>query len=71
MPHTLDRIDELEIRLSFQDQLLHTLNEVVTAQHHRLEALQAQVLRLQTELQRVQSGGGEPGVVVDERPPHY
>jgi SlyX protein len=65
-----DRMAEVEIRLSFQDELLSTLNEVVTAQGFQIQHL----TRLLDELrQTITHGGPEaaPSKPLDERPPHY
>ncbi len=65
-----ERFIDLESRLAHQDQLLHELNDVVTAQQAKITALDELCRSL---LDRVRSMGeampaGDPG---DERPPHY
>ena len=65
-----ERFIDLETRLAHQDQLLHDLNEVVTAQQTKIMQLEELCKSL---IQRVRSVGegvpdGDPG---DERPPHY
>lgn len=63
------RIAELEIRLSFQDDLLSTLNDVVTEQGFRIQHLLRQLEELRETL------GTEPAdaasTPLNERPPHY
>ena len=61
------RITELEIRLAHQDQTIAELNEVVTTQWRKIEALERQMGRLREEFQNSQqnAGGDEPP------PPHY
>ncbi len=65
-----ERFIDLETRLAHQDQLLHELNEVVTAQQARIMDLEELCRAL---LERVRSlGDGAPGGdPADERPPHY
>ena len=65
-----ERFIDLETRLAHQDQLLHELNDVVTAQQAKITALDELCKSL---IARVRSIGeampaGDPG---DERPPHY
>lgn len=67
-----ERLDELESRLAFQDQLLEELNQVVSRQD-------GEILRLKNELKilkgRVQElNAAMPGQTFnpdDEVPPHY
>lgn len=65
-----DRIAELEIRLSFQDELVSTLNAVVTEQGFKLQQLQRQLDALREVLSTEQAGSGL-AAPVNERPPHY
>lgn len=63
-----ERIVELEVRYMQQQEQLQQLSEVLYAQQRALDALVAQVARLQQKLQ------AEPGLVdaaVNDRPPHY
>lgn len=66
------RITELEIKVSYQDDLLETLNDIVTQQQQHIDRLQQQ---LQALYQWVQSGVQSGGASVDdprhEIPPHY
>lgn len=63
------RIDELEIKLSFQEQVISELNEVVTAQNARVAALERTLQQLQ---ERLESSGPETGDAQPEPPPpHY
>jgi len=62
-----DRIVELEIRFTEQQQLLQELSDVVYAQQRAIDALTL-------ELQRLREKIPEPGLVdaaVQEKPPHY
>jgi SlyX protein len=63
-----DRIDALEIRLSFQDETIETLNKTITAQWQQIDALTRQVAGLNERLQEAESSA--PGAT-DEPPPHY
>ena len=63
-----DRIDALEIRLSFQDETIETLNKTITAQWQQIDALTRQVAGLNERLQEAENNA--PGAT-DETPPHY
>ncbi len=63
-----DRIDALEIRLSFQDETIETLNKTITAQWQQIDALTRQVAGLTERLQEAENNA--PGAT-DEPPPHY
>lgn len=66
---TDDRLTQLEIKLSYAEDLLDTLNVLVARQ-------QDQIARLQHQVQHLSHQGGPDGAPVvrnlrDELPPHY
>lgn len=61
------RIDELEIKAAFQEQLITDLNDELVKHGARLAQLEQQVTRLIENLKNPQEDT-EPS---DERPPHY
>jgi SlyX protein len=63
-----DRIDILEARLTFQDVTIETLNETITAQWHKIDALTRQVEVLSERLREAEAHA--PGGA-HEPPPHY
>jgi uncharacterized coiled-coil protein SlyX len=63
-----DRIDALEIRLTFQDATIEALNQTITAQWQQIDALTRQVAALGKRLQEAEAQAPGP---VNERPPHY
>jgi SlyX protein len=63
-----DRIDALEMRLTFQDETIETLNQTITAQWQQIDTLTRQVANLNDRLQEAESHA--PGVT-NEPPPHY
>ena len=65
-----ERFIDLETRLSHQDQLLHELNEVVTAQQGKLMQLEDLCRSLIDRVKAVGEGPSD-GDPADERPPHY
>lgn len=64
------RVTELEIKASFADDLLDTLNQLVARQQETIELLVREVSRLR---QQGSDGGTSPGQrdPRDELPPHY
>lgn len=63
------RITELEIKLSYNEDLLDTLNALVARQQQDLDTLLREVVQLRQQ-------GSEPGMAAarnprDELPPHY
>jgi SlyX protein len=62
------RIAELELRFTEQQELVQQLSEVIYAQQKTVDLLTAELRTLRKKLE------GEPGVVDakdNERPPHY
>ena len=63
-----DRIDVLETRLTFQDATIQTLNETITEQWLKIDALTRQVAALSERLAEAEIQA--PGAA-NEPPPHY
>jgi len=63
-----ERIDALEMRLTYQDETIETLNQTITAQWQQIDALTRRVAELREQLQEAANSAGGP---VSERPPHY
>jgi SlyX protein len=63
-----DRIDLLETRLTFQDETIETLNQTITAQWLKIDALTRQVAALSERLAEAETHA--PGAA-NEPPPHY
>jgi SlyX protein len=63
-----DRIDALESRVMFQDETIETLNQTITAQWQRIDALTRQLASLNDRLQEAEANAPRPA---NEPPPHY
>ncbi|MGJ4891711.1 SlyX family protein [Bradyrhizobium sp. HKCCYLR20261] len=63
-----ERIDRLEMRLTFQDDTIETLNQTITAQWREIDALKRQMALLIERLEDAQSNAEGPR---NEPPPHY
>ena len=63
-----ERIDALEMRLTYQDVTIETLNQTITAQWVEIDRLTRHVAELKERLQEAESNAPGP---VNEPPPHY
>jgi len=63
-----DRIDTLEARLTFQDDAIETLDQTITAQWLKIDALTRQLVLLNERLREAETQA--PGAA-NQRPPHY
>jgi uncharacterized coiled-coil protein SlyX len=63
-----DRIDALEVRLTFQDETIEMLNLTITSQWQQIDALTRQVAALRESLREAESNATGPA---NEPPPHY
>ena len=65
-----ERLTDLEVKLSFQENMIQDLNEVVIRQQHEIEKLQAEIRRIRSQLAVTDS----PQIrkqSEEEPPPHY
>ena len=63
-----ERIDALEMRLTYQDEAIETLNQTITAQWKQIDAMTRQLGELKERLQDAESNARGPA---NEPPPHY
>jgi SlyX protein len=63
------RLTDLEIKLSFTEDLVERLNEVVVRQQDQIDRLVQEVVRLRDQSPAPDTGA--PRNLLDERPPHY
>ena len=63
-----ERLDALEMRLTYQDVTIETLNQTITAQWVEIDRLTRQIAELKERLQEAESNAPGP---VNEPPPHY
>ena len=63
-----ERLDALEMRLTYQDVTIETLNQTITTQWVEIDRLTRQVSELKERLQDAESNAPGP---VNEPPPHY
>ncbi|RDK10810.1 SlyX family protein [Cupriavidus lacunae] len=65
-----DRINELEIKLAFQEDLLDTLNSTVARQQQQIDLLQEQFRALYQQVRSAATTADEADPQ-QEIPPHY
>ena len=65
---TQDRITNLEIKLSFTEDLIEKLNQIVYKQQQQIEFLYRELNSIK---EQASSSGGGSGSLKDEIPPHY
>jgi SlyX protein len=63
------RITELEVKLSFADDLLEALNHTVYRQQQEIDQLRQELRALRQQVQA--SLPAEPHNLLDDIPPHY
>jgi len=67
---TEQKLEELETRITFQDQELQTLNDVIIRQQHQIEQLAVQISLLEDKMKDM-----KPSLLMPESeeapPPHY
>ena len=63
-----DRVDALETRLTFQDETIEALNQTITAQWLKIDALTRQVASLSERLEQAEA---QTPSATNEPPPHY
>jgi SlyX protein len=63
-----ERIDALETRLTFQDDIIETLNKTITAQWQQIDALTRQLAALSERLREAEANAP---AAANEPPPHY
>lgn len=63
------RLEALEVKTAFMDDLLDRLNDVVSRQQGQIERLHTELRRLQEQLDATPGGGLRS--LLDEKPPHW
>ncbi|MEO4028390.1 SlyX family protein [Chromobacterium vaccinii] len=66
-----NRVEALEVRLAFQDELLDALNATVARQQKEIDLLQQQIRLLYQQFRSAQPDDSPGGSPRDEIPPHY
>lgn len=64
------RIEGLEIRVAYQEQVIDDLNKTMTAQWTQIESLTRQIKRLTDRLSQIEQGPAA-GAADEPPPPHY
>ncbi len=67
MSDVASRIEDLETRVAHQEKTIGELNDVITAQWRKMEAIEFQLRRLGEEMQTMDAGDRP----ANQKPPHY
>jgi SlyX protein len=62
------RIDDLEMRVAHQEKMIGELNDVITAQWKKIDALERQLKRLGDEMAELDASDAP---AANQKPPHY
>lgn len=65
-----ERLDALEIRIAYQDEIIEDLNKTVVAQWKEIERLTRELAMLADRVTRAEESGG-PDPADEPPPPHY
>lgn len=65
------RVEELESRLAFQDDLIESLNEVVARQDREIVSMTRRLHELEERLNDMDTASGGGSAEGHEVPPHY
>lgn len=66
-----DKIIEIETKITFQEQTIEALNEVIINQQKAIDMLTGQLQQLNQKIQEESQHWNNEGIIVDEKPPHY
>jgi SlyX protein len=64
------RVDALEVRIAYQDQVIDDLNAAVTDQWKQIDALQRRIAMLVDRVQEAETRAAN-GAAPEPPPPHY
>lgn len=62
-----EKLVDLEVRLSFQEETIDQLNDVILFQNKKIDSLERQLKMIAGKLNSVESDE----TVYDQKPPHY
>jgi SlyX protein len=69
--NTEQRLEALEIKASFTEDLVDKLDQIITAQQRTIDALVSELLALRNQAAGNAEGGAATRNLRDELPPHY
>ena len=70
-PDSIDaRLEALEVRVAYQDQVIEDLNQTVIDQWKKIDALRRQLAELLDRVQEVEDNSAGPRTL-EPPPPHY
>ena len=64
----IEKINELETKIAFQEELLQKLDDALAGQQKQLLEMEHRIRLMMEQIQRIESAASDPD---DEKPPHY
>ncbi len=71
MKSDAERLDDLEVKYTYQTDTLRDLHEVIWSQERRIAQLEAQIVKLMHHLREQGTDGPAGEALPHEKPPHY
>jgi SlyX protein len=68
---TEERLTDLETRITYQEDLIETLNKTIYQQQQQIDRLAATCEALARHIQSLAEAGPGSSATANERPPHY
>jgi len=66
-----DKFISIETKLSFQEESIEQLNDVIVGQQKAIDKLQRQLIQLNSKIEEESQQWHEQSNPMDETPPHY
>ena len=66
-----ERLENIETKIAYQEDLIEELNKTVYQQQKKLERLEATCESLASHIAALYESANESNPVANERPPHY
>jgi SlyX protein len=66
-----ERLENIETKISFQEDLVEELNKTVYQQQQKIERLEAMCQSLAQHVHSLSATRNDSGMLENERPPHY
>ena len=66
-----DEIVDLQMKMSFQDNLLEELNQVIIDQQKQISRIELMLETMKLQMNTMQTGSQQESLAQHELPPHY
>ncbi len=66
-----ERIENLELKYSYQEQAINEMSDLIYQQHKKIEKLEELLKAMMEKVSEDESGAAQVTSLLDEVPPHY